>query len=164
MDIGFAEATVDVLYEKNLIRNPADIYDLKKEQIAVLERFGEKSAENILESIRKSLEVPFSKVLFALGIRYVGETVAKILARNFRSIDHLMKAEKEELAETEEIGEKIAESVYNWFRKEENIRLIERLRKAGVQMSVKEENDLLSNRLGGNPLCKRGFQYFQGKN
>ena len=156
MDIGFAEATVDVLYEKNLIRNPADIYDLKKEQIAVLERFGEKSAENILESIRKSLEVPFSKVLFALGIRYVGETVAKILARNFSSIDHLMKAEKEELAETEEIGEKIAESVYNWFRKEENIRLIERLRQAGVQMSVKEENDILSNRLGGKSFVVSG--------
>lgn len=156
MNIGFAEATVDLLYEKNLVRNPADIYQLKKEQIAALERFGEKSAENILESIDKSRQVPFSNVLFALGIRYVGETVAKTLANHFKSIENLIMAEKTELAEVEEIGEKIAESIYNWFRKEENIKLIERLKNAGLQMNVKESPAELSDRLAGKTFVVSG--------
>ena len=116
MDIeGLGEETVDLLFSKGLISNIADLYELKKEQLVPLERLGEKSASNIINSIRDSLNVPYQNVLFALGIRHVGETVAKTLAKEFRSIDELMAADTERLTTVNEIGPKIAGSIISLF-------------------------------------------------
>lgn len=136
MDIdGLGEETVDLLFSKNLIRNYADLYDLKAEQLVPLERLGEKSADNILRSIRSSLGVPYNRVLYALGIRHVGETVAKTLASQFRSIDDLMRADFESLTSVNEIGPRIAASIMTFFADADNIRIIERLRSYGIQFS-----------------------------
>lgn len=140
MDIeGLGEETVELLYESGLIRDVADLYDLKASQIAVLPRLGDKSAENIIQSIENSKQAPFRRVLFALGIRFVGETTAKNLAEHFRSMDAVMGATREELTETEEIGEKIADAIIEHFADKENISIINRLRKAGVQFTEKEK-------------------------
>lgn len=138
MNIGLAEATIETLHSKGLLRNVSDFYHLKKEDIAVLERFGEKSAANLMESIEKSKNVPFPNVLYALGIRYVGETVAKTLARYFTSIDNLMKASFDDLIEVEEIGDKIADSLIHYFSVESNLLIINELKASGVQFSIKE--------------------------
>lgn len=148
MDINMAEATIDQLYRNGLIKNIADIYSLKKEDLLKLERFADKSAENLLKSIEESKNVPFERVLFALGIRYVGETAAKKLARHFRTIDNLMNATYEELISIEEIGDKIAKSVIDFFKNKQNIEIIERLRKAGVKLQLSDEM-LQSNKLNG---------------
>ncbi len=121
MDIeGLGEETVDLLFNKHLISNIADLYELKKEQLVPLERMGEKSAANIINSINGSLKVPYSRVLFALGIRHVGETVAKTLAKEFRSIDELINAGPERLTDVNEIGPKIATSIVAYFADSEN--------------------------------------------
>ncbi len=134
MDIdGLGEETVELLFENGLAGCIADLYDLRAEQLAPLPRLGEKSAENIMQSIRRSTEVPFHRVLFALGIRFVGETTAKYLASHFRSLDAVMAATREELTEAEEVGEKIADSIIEYFADERNRAIIERLRKAGLQ-------------------------------
>lgn len=139
MDIdGLGEETVELLYENGLIRNAADLYDLRAEQIAVLPRLGDKSADNIIQSIAMSKEVPFRRVLFALGIRFVGETTAKYLAAHFKTLEAVMQASSEELTEAEEVGGKIADSIVEYFADEDNLRIIERLRKAGLQFSEKE--------------------------
>ena len=136
------EETIDQLYEQNLIKNPADLYDLKFEQLVSLERFAKKSAQNIIDGIRKSRNVPFSKVLFAIGIRHVGESTAKKIAQHFKSIDLLMQATNEELIEIEEVGEKIAASILDFFASEANRGIIERLRSAGIQLeSTETESD-----------------------
>ncbi len=136
---GLGEETIDLLYRKGLVRDAADLYELTVEQLAPLERLGEKSARNIIESIERSKEVPFERVLFALGIRYVGETVARKLARHFGSIDALAEASLEELMAAEEVGEKIARSIRTFFSKPANRRLIERLRAHGVKMALDED-------------------------
>ena len=134
MDIdGLGEETIELLFENGLIFDAADLYDLKARQLAVLPRLGDKSAENIMHSIERSKQVPFRRVLFALGIRFVGETTAKYLASHFRTLDAIMKATREELIEAEEVGEKIAEAIIDFFADERNIRIIGRLRAAGVQ-------------------------------
>ncbi|MFO7657135.1 MAG: NAD-dependent DNA ligase LigA [Bacteroidales bacterium] len=138
MDIGLAEATIEQLYNQGLIKNQADLYSLKKVDLVNLERFAEKSAENLVNSISKSKEVPFERVLFALGIRYVGETVAKKLARSLRSIDNLKNAGMEKLLAVEEIGDKIAVSIIQFFKDEKNQRLIERLKDAGICFDMNE--------------------------
>lgn len=131
--------TVDLFYQKGWINDIADLYELKAEKICLLDRMGEKSAENIIKSIDTSRNVPFERVLFALGIRFVGETVAKKLARAFKNIDTLSQASLDELIHVDEIGEKIASSILSYFANEKNKLLITRLKNAGLQLSLSEE-------------------------
>ena len=140
------QETIEQLYREKLIENPADFYALKKEQLLPLERMAEKSAQNIIDGIEKSKEVPFEKVLFGIGIKHVGETVAKKLAKNFESIDALKNATVEELTQVEDIGGKIAESIVAFFENSENQLMIERLKSYGVQLEKGEStNEVLSN-------------------
>jgi len=132
MNIGGGEATVELLFNAGLIKNIADLYDLTIQQLQKLERFGEKSATNLFNSIQESKKVPYHRVLFALGIRYVGETGAKTLAKAFPKIELLQQANIEKLLTVEEIGDKIAESIVDFFQNKENLEILERLKKAGV--------------------------------
>jgi DNA ligase (NAD+) len=129
---GLGEETIELLYARSLIRTVADLYDLRHEQLASLERLGDKSAANILTGLSKSLEAPWHKKLFSLGIRHVGETVAKTLAAGFTDIDKLMEATEEEMTALPEIGPKIASSVREYFTDPENREIIRRLREAGM--------------------------------
>ncbi|NPA37863.1 MAG: NAD-dependent DNA ligase LigA [Chlorobi bacterium] len=138
---GLGAETIDLLYSVNLVKDVADLYSLHPMQLMPLERLGEKSARNIIRSIEESKKVPFPRVLYALGIRYVGETVAKKLAYAFKSIDKLKDATQEELTSVDEIGERIAQSIISFFSNEKNIELIERLKKAGLQFELKEEEE-----------------------
>ncbi|MCF2873951.1 MULTISPECIES: NAD-dependent DNA ligase LigA [unclassified Tenacibaculum] len=141
MDIdGLGGETVDLLRKEGLIQNYADLYDLKVEQVIPLERMAEKSAQNMVAGIEKSKEIPFEKVLFALGIRFVGETVAKKLAKHFKSIDNLMVADFETLVAVDEIGDRIAQSIIDFSNDLENIQLIDRLKVYGVQLEVSAES------------------------
>ncbi len=140
MDIeGLGGETVALLVNADLIENYADLYTLKKEDILPLERMAQKSAENLINGIEKSKEIPFERVLFALGIRYVGETVAKKLAKHFKSIDALMAASEEELINLDEIGERIAWSVVDFFKTEANVQNVQRLKEYGVQLEISAE-------------------------
>ena len=140
MDIdGLGGETVHLLRKEGLIENYADLYDLKIEQVIPLERMAEKSAQNMIDGIQKSTAIPFEKVLYALGIRFVGETVAKKLARHFKSIDQLIRANFETLIAVDEIGDKIAESVLEFFNDLGNIQLVNRLKSYGVQLQISEE-------------------------
>ena len=136
---GLGEETVDAFYNEGLIKTIADLYKLKLNDIAVLERMGEKSAQNIVEGINNSRNIPFERVVYAIGIRFVGETVAKKLAYAFKDIDSLMNATKEQLTAVDEIGERIAESVIKYFANEGNRSLIEELRSEGLQLKLSEE-------------------------
>ena len=151
MDIdSLGEETVDLLFREGLIRDAADLYRLKKEQLIPLERMGDKSAANIINSIEGSKKVPFERTLFALGIRYVGETVAKKLARHFEDIDTLVAASTESLLEVEEIGERIAGSIRSFFANRNNTELLERLKKAGLCFSTGTgEKNRVSDKLSG---------------
>ena len=142
------EETIELLFDCGLISCLADLYDLRAEQLAVLPRLGEKSAANIIQSIRNSTQVPFHRVLFALGIRFVGETTAKYLAAHFQSMDAVMGATREELIEAEEVGAKIADSIVDYFADEQNRAIIEHLRSAGLQF-VAEQKSTLSDSLAG---------------
>ena len=135
---GLGAETIDLFFQEGLIRTIADLYTLKAPDMARLERMGKKSALNILEGVRASKEVPFERVLFALGIRFVGETTAKTLAKAFRSIDALAKATLDELMQVDEIGARIAESIIRYFADEKNLEQIARLREAGVQLEMEE--------------------------
>tara|TARA_R110001632_G_scaffold116951_4_gene228789 strand:+ start:3387 stop:5384 length:1998 start_codon:yes stop_codon:yes gene_type:complete len=140
MDIdGLGGETVDLLRKEGLIQNYADLYDLRVEQVIPLERMAEKSAQNMIAGIEKSKEIPFEKVLFALGIRFVGETVAKKLAKHFKSIDSLMMADLETLISVDEIGDRIAESIIEFSNDLGNMQLVDRLKQYGVQLQVSEE-------------------------
>ncbi len=140
MDIdGLGGETVDLLRKEGLIQNYADLYDLDVNQVIPLERMAEKSAQNMMDGILKSKEIPFEKVLFALGIRFVGETVAKKLAKSFKSIDNLMVADLETLVAVDEIGDRIAQSILKFSSNLENIQLINRLRASGLQFEVSAE-------------------------
>ncbi|OAD91243.1 DNA ligase (NAD(+)) LigA [Aequorivita soesokkakensis] len=140
MDIeGLGGETVTLLVNNGLINNYADLYLLKEEQIIPLERMAQKSAENMIKGIEASKQIPFERVLFALGIRYVGETVAKKLAKHYKTIDALKNASEEELTTVDEIGERIAQSVVSFFASEENIETIERLKNYGVQLEISAE-------------------------
>lgn len=152
---GIGDETAELLYRSGLIKTVADIYDLKAQQIASLPRMGVKSAENIMRQIEASKEVPFARVLFALGIRFVGETTAKYLASHFRSLEALMDASEEQLAEADEVGEKIAGSIRGFFADEVNVGIINRLREVGLQME-EAERSLLSNSLEGKTLVISG--------
>lgn len=146
---GLGEETIALLYDNGLLHNVADIYELKAPDLARLERLGTKSAHNIKDSIEASKQVPFPRVLFALGIRYVGETVAKKLAAAFRSIDNLAAASPDELTAVPDIGESIAQSVLTYFTKPEHKQLIERLRTHGLQFETAESNTPVSDKLNG---------------
>lgn len=140
MDIeGLGGETVELLFKEGLISNYADLYILTKEQLLPLERMAEKSAENLVNGVAASVKIPFERVLFGLGIRYVGETVAKKLAKAYKNIDALSKASQEELIGVDEIGDRIAESVVDFFNKPKNIENLERLRNYGLQFSLSEQ-------------------------
>ncbi|MBK5191625.1 MAG: NAD-dependent DNA ligase LigA [Flavobacteriaceae bacterium] len=137
---GLGGETVTLLVKAGLIVNYADLHELKKEQLLPLERMASKSAENVISGIQKSKEIPFERVLFGLGIRYVGETVAKKLARHYKSIDALAAASEEALINVDEIGERIAQSVTEFFASEENQKIIQRLKDYGVQLEIPKED------------------------
>ena len=139
MDINIGSETIELLYNKKLIQNSADFYFLKADEIEILDRWGEKSANNLINSIKESKNVPFERLLFALGIRYVGETVAKKLAFAMENIENIQKATLEQLTDVNEIGERIALSVMAFFRKEANLRLIDRLKEAGFSFRISNE-------------------------
>jgi DNA ligase (NAD+) len=136
---GLGSETIDLLFQNNLVHNIADLYELKMDDLIRLERLGEKSASRILEGLENSKTVPFERVLFALGIRYVGETVAKKLAKESGSIDKIRNSTVEELTGIEEIGNKIAESIVIWFSKDQNIRIVKRLKEHGLRFELKDE-------------------------
>jgi len=140
MDIeGLGGETVALLVNAGLINNYSDLYELTKEQVIPLERMAEKSADNLVEGINKSHSIPFERVLYALGIRYVGETVAKKLAKHYKSIDALSMATQDDLVNVDEIGVKIAESVQEFFKSEANIKIIDRLKQFGLQLEISAE-------------------------
>lgn len=163
MDIeGLGGETVALLYNSDLIENYADLYELKKEQIVPLERMADKSAENLINGIEKSKEVPFERVLYALGIRYVGETVAKKLAKHYKSIDNLANASLMDLVLVDEIGERIAQSVVDFFANEQNRKIVERLKAYGVQLeAVAKADTTVSDKLAGKTFVVSGvFEKF----
>jgi DNA ligase (NAD+) len=157
MDIdGLGEETIDLLFSNNLIRTIADLYDLKAEQLTPLERMGEKSAANIISSINKSIDIPYHRVLFALGIRHVGETVAKTLAGRFSNIDSLISATAEELTGVNEIGPKIAASIIAYFSDPENLEIISRLKNRGIRFSDDRPKGKSSEILKGKTIVISG--------
>ena len=156
MNVIAGDATVDQLYNKALVWNVADFYELTKEHLLTLEGWKERSAERFLKSLSDSRKVPFERVLYALGIRYVGETTAKSLAKHFGSIDALAKARIEELLATDDIGQVIAESVYDFFREETNIDTIARLKAAGLKFEAEQSQQKLSDKLAGKTIVISG--------
>lgn len=146
---GLGEETIDLFYQKGLLKNIADIYDLKLEDIAAQERLGEKSAQNILDGIEASKQVPWSRVLFALGIRMVGETTAKKIAKKYNTIDRLQWATAEQLCAIEDVGPQIAENIVRYFEDIRNLEILDRLRKAGLQMEGAAEAAPTSDKLAG---------------
>ena len=154
---GLGSETIDQFYQEGMIHNIADLYTLKAPDIACLERMGKKSAVNIMEGIRASKEVPFERVLFALGIRFVGETTAKTLAKAFRSIDALASASLDDLMQVDEIGARIAQSILQYFADARNREIIERLREAGVQMQMAEQDSSeYTDKLAGKSIVISG--------
>ena len=162
MDIeGLGGETVALLFNAGLVKNYADLYDLKKEQVVVLERMADKSADNLIFGIMKSKEITFDRVLYALGIRYVGETVAKKLAKHYKNIDNLAKADLLDLVTVDEIGERIAQSVMDFFQNSENKLIISKLKEVGVQFELNEVSTLVSNILQGRIFVISGvFEVF----
>ena len=152
---GLGEETIDLLYEQGLLHNIADIYALTFEDLAAQERFGEKSAQNILNGIANSLLVPWERVLFALGIRMVGETTAKKLARRFTSLEQLQVADREQLIAVEDVGEQIADNIIAYFADERNREIIRRLQDAGLQMQG-EAPEVVSQALAGQSIVISG--------
>ena len=141
MDInGLGNETIDLLYKGGLISNYADLYNLKKDDLILLDRMAEKSINNIFNGLEESKNIPFERVLFALGIRYVGQTVAKKLAKAFKSIDNIMSKKLEDLLLVDEIGERISYSIIEFFNNSENRFLVKRLKELGLQFEIKESN------------------------
>ena len=156
MDIeGLGGETIELLWENGMLQNIADIYDLNPQQLAGLPRLGDKSAANILDGVRASKSVAFERVLFALGIRFVGETTAKYLASHFRTLDAIANASAEELSEAEEVGSKIAIAITEYFADERNRAIVERLRSAGLKFEI-EEKQRSSNALEGKSVVISG--------
>lgn len=153
---GLGDETITLLFDNRLLANIADIYDLKISDLAPLERLGQKSAKNIIDGVELSKKVPYPNVLFGLGIRYVGETVAKRLAKAFPSIAELSSATVEQLVAVEEIGDVIAQSVVGYFAKEEHRQLIKRLKDAGLQLEAEQPTTPTSNKLEGKTIVISG--------
>lgn len=159
MDIeGLGPETIDLLYQKGLIKNYSDLYELNFDQIVGLDRMADKSASNMLAGIEASKKIPFERVLFALGIRHVGETVAKKLAKHFKSIQNLKKASYDELISVDEIGEKIAISIQQFFLNQENQKIVEKLIEKGLQFES-DSNDIISNLLQNKTFVISGVFY-----
>ena len=158
MDIeGLGGETVALLFNNGLIKDYSDLYELKIEQVIPLERMAQKSAENLIKGIEKSKQIPFERVLYAIGIRYVGETVAKKLAKHYKNIDAISKATIMDLILVDEIGEKIAQSVVDFFDNHDNIRIIERLKNFGVQLELIEKiNPNATNKFQGKTFVVSG--------
>jgi DNA ligase (NAD+) len=164
MDIdSLGERTISQLYDLGFVKSPADLYSLSKEHLLQLEGFKDKSAQNLLNGLQQSRQVPFENVLFAIGIRYVGKTVAEKLARHFGSMEKLSTASLEQLLATPEIGEKIAQSVVRFFQSEENQKEIKRLKEAGLQVeSTHQAPEPISNILEGKSFVISGvFQNYE---
>ena len=157
MDIeGLGEETIDLLYQKGLLHNLADIYSLRQADIAAQERLGDKSAQNILDGIEASKKVPWSRVLFALGIRMVGETTAKKIARVYNTIDSLQWATAEQLCAIEDVGPQIAENIVRYFEDIRNLEILDRLRQAGLQMEGEAAAEPASDKLAGMSIVISG--------
>jgi DNA ligase (NAD+) len=140
MDIdGIGQETIDLLYNEGLAKNITQLYQLQKEQLLNLERMADKSAQRILDGLEASKQVPFERVLFALGIRFVGETVAKTLVKKLHTIENIQQQTKEQLVEIDEIGDRIAESVVEWFSNQEHLQFIQHLKEYGLQFSISED-------------------------
>ena len=159
---GLGGETVTLLYKNGLVQNYADLYELKKEQILPLERMAEKSADNLIKSIDLSVQIPFERVLFALGIRYVGETVAKKIAQHFKNIETLIMADYDTLIQVDEIGDKIALSILAFFANDNNLELIRRLKSYGLQFEMEEkESTQVSDKFAGMTMVVSGkFEHF----
>lgn len=138
---GLGTETIEVLFEQGLIKNAADLYELTFDQLIPIERMAEKSVNNMLAGIESSKHIPFEKVLFALGIRFVGDTVAKKLARHFGTIDNIIQASFETLIEVDEIGDRIAQSLIDYFAKPENLEIVNRLKEKGLQFELAHNED-----------------------
>ncbi len=166
MDIdGLGGETVALLVNEGLINNYSDLYELTKDQVIPLERMAEKSADNLIKGISGSKKIPFERVLYALGIRYVGETVAKKLAKHYKSIDAIINTSQEELVNVDEIGIKIAESVTAFFQTQENIDIINRLKDFGVQLEISEEQlSGQTDKLKGDIVVVSGVFYKVSRN
>ena len=156
MNVIAGDSTVEQLFNKGLVWNVADFYELKKEHLLMLDGWKERSAERFLNSLQDSLETPFEKVLYALGIRHIGETTAKSLARHFGNIDSLASASREELLATDDIGEVIADSIKEWFSDEVNIEIITRLKSSGLRFATDAVKEKLSDSLEGKTIVISG--------
>ena len=157
MDILAGEATIEALYNKGYIHTLPDLYTLTREQLVSLDGWQDKSADNFLASLEASRSVPFERVLYALGIRHIGEQTAKMLARHFGSIDALAAASREELLQIEDIGEIVADSILAYFASEAGRDTVRRLREAGLQMAVNEDaQQRLSDTLAGKTVVISG--------
>lgn len=147
MDIHAAEATIDLLFREGLVKDVADLYTLEYEDVLGLDRFAKKSARKLVESISTSRKVDFPRLLYALGIRYIGETIAMKLAEAFGSMEELLKADQQALEDVDEIGERIAASLIDYFDEPDNMEIIRRLEACGLQMEMREQRSVLSNAL-----------------
>ena len=157
MDIeGLGQETVSLLVRNGLVRNCADLYDLKFEQIVVLERMAEKSASNLIKGILSSKEIPFERVLYAIGVRHVGETVAKKLATHFKSIENLINATFDDLILVDEIGDKIANSLVDFFNDPCNMKMIDRLKNIGLNFKSEAINKSVSSVLSNKSFVISG--------
>lgn len=156
MNVIAGDATVEQLYNKALVWNIADFYELTKEHLLTLDNWKEKSAERFLRSLRESRTVPFERVLYALGIRYVGETTAKLVAAHFGNIDALAKASMEELLQVDEVGQIVAESISEYFADESNMEIIARLKSAGLKFEMDKPKQKLSESLSGKTIVISG--------
>jgi len=135
---GLGDALVDQLVDKGLVHDVADLYDLTHQQLADLERMGDKSAQNLLDEIQRSKQAELARVIFALGIRFVGERTGQLLADHFGSLDKIAKATREELVDAEEVGPRVAEAIEEFFQEKRNRQVIEKLRKAGLQFEQEQ--------------------------
>ncbi len=162
---GIGDESVEALFKEGLIHNYADLYELKAYQVEALERMGERSAQKMIEGIKQSKNIPFEKVLFALGIRFVGEGVSKKLAKYFKNLENLQNATFEELIEVEEIGDRIAESVIEFFNDPVRLELVNRLKSYGLQFEIIEENNEgKTNLLQGKSIVVSGVFYQMSRN
>ncbi len=154
---GIGEETAQLLFDQGMIKNIADLYDLTLDEIAMLDRFANRSAERILQGLEASKSVPFERVLFALSIPFVGETTAKKIARKVGNIDRLMEMNNDELMEIDDVGSRIAESIIDYFAEDCNKEIINRLRKVGLQFALPEEkSENRTNKLQGKSVVISG--------
>ena len=147
MDINAGEATIEQLYNKGYIKNLSDLYKLTAEQLLTLDKWKEKSVSNFLNSLDESRNVPFSRLLFAIGIRHIGETTAKGIAQHFKTMDAIAAATREELLSIEEVGEKLADSIISYFSNPQHLQLIQELKEYGLQMEEDTSSKVIESEI-----------------